>query len=116
MRVCKQCNDSLPAEAFYARQVRCKMCIRENALLRTYNLTVFEYEAMAEAQNYCCAICGGYETGKNKKLHVDHDHETKEVRSLLCTRCNTALGLVKEDPEIALSLLNYIQRHKQITP
>jgi len=41
-------------------------------------------------QGGCCKICR--KPPKKNRLAVDHDHETKIVRGLLCLRCNYALG------------------------
>lgn len=44
-------------------------------------------------------------------LAVDHNHETGEIRGLLCGKCNRAFGLVNEDPEVVLNLLEYARHH-----
>lgn len=69
------------------------------------------YHKLASKQNYACAICGKLEWDcPRKRLYVDHNHRTGEIRSLLCGQCNTALGMVKENPRIAGGLLGYIKR------
>jgi hypothetical protein len=60
----------------------------------TYGLSLEEYEAMLEAQDHVCAICGGPDS---RRLAVDHCHETERIRGLLCHKCNTALGLLQDD-------------------
>lgn len=62
-----------------------------------YSISEEDYQRMFNEQVGVCKICGRppYEHGKNKKsivLHIDHDHSTNEVRGLLCSRCNGALG------------------------
>ena len=47
------------------------------------------YEELLEAQGGGCAICGA--EPKTRKLDIDHDHQTMQVRGLLCHRCNRAL-------------------------
>jgi hypothetical protein len=47
------------------------------------------YVALLTAQGGHCAICPS--TPKTRRLHVDHDHRTGEVRGLLCHRCNRNL-------------------------
>jgi len=42
-----------------------------------------------------CTICG-----KTEKLNVDHDHERKIIRGLLCNNCNLGLGHFKDDPQL----------------
>ena len=52
-------------------------------------VTDADYARMLEAQGGGCAICGT--PPKSRRLHVDHDHKTGNVRGLLCYRCNRAL-------------------------
>lgn len=57
--------------------------------LRQYGLTPDQYDALFTQQGGVCAICKA--EPKTKKLAVDHDHDTGEVRGLLCPRCNSTL-------------------------
>ncbi|WAB10804.1 endonuclease VII [Arthrobacter phage Tuck] len=91
--------------------------------LRTKGTTPEEYDAMFAAQGGLCAACGKPETGTNQhgpvSMAVDHDHsccgDTKACascrRGLLCMRCNRALGLLGDDPETILALLEYRRRY-----
>jgi len=47
------------------------------------------YEALLKEQGGGCAICG--REPKTRRLDMDHDHHTMEIRGLLCVRCNRAL-------------------------
>ena len=64
---------------------------RDRTLVRRYGITVEEYDALFDAQQGKCALCGGDSNGRGR-LAVDHDHATGRVRGLLCFTCNTALG------------------------
>lgn len=66
--------------------------------LKSYGLTMEEYQALYEAQGGLCAICGEPELEKWVSLSVDHDHVTQGVRGLLCHRCNRTLGMLNDDP------------------
>lgn len=79
--------------------------------LRTvYGLTDAEYEAMLVAQNGGCAICGGVNPS-GKKLAVDHCHGGGKVRGLLCSRCNTCLGLARDRVEVLEAAIAYLRKH-----
>jgi len=43
-------------------------------------------------------------------LAVDHNHKTSEIRGLLCSRCNTAIGLIQDNAQIALAIYEYLKR------
>lgn len=62
-----------------------------------YGITSTEVANLLEAQGGRCGICGQGLTIGNKNLHVDHDHDTKEVRGVLCRQCNQGIGLFAED-------------------
>ena len=83
----------------YSLNLRCK----------SYNLTIVEYNEMFTSQNGCCKICGKHQIEFKKSLSIDHNHQTNEVRGLLCNNCNAFLGYVKDDIEILQNAIKYLQ-------
>lgn len=77
-------------------------------LKRKFSLTVTEYETMFEAQGGRCAICRS--TPDSKRLAVDHDHQTGQIRGLLCANCNRALGLMKDNVDRLAAAIEYLTR------
>lgn len=69
-----------------------------NRLRIRYGVTREQWEAQYEAQGGLCAICEKAATGTSRgnRLHVDHSHETGQVRGLLCAGCNTHLGILEK--------------------
>jgi len=87
-------------------------------LMRNFGIGADEYDSMHENQNGVCAICGGRETrpkpnGEPKRLSVDHCHKTGRIRGLLCSGCNTALGLFNDDIELILKAAMYLESHRE---
>ena len=83
--------------------------------MRRYGLTIASYEAMLEAQEGLCAVCGQAETHRGKSgkvtlLAVDHDHVTGSVRALLCHSCNTGVGLFLDNPGLLRKAAEYLER------
>ncbi len=80
--------------------------------------TLEEFEKAVVAQGNCCALCLKPESkkfkGKVTRLAVDHDHETGKFRALLCSGCNTGIGLLKDDPTLLRRAAEYIEKHKII--
>lgn len=81
--------------------------LREIHLRNKFKLTLEEYEAILDAQGGACALCECPPT-PGISLHVDHDHGTGEIRGLLCMRCNNALGLFREDPDLLKRAARYV--------
>jgi hypothetical protein len=126
---CPDCGDVLPLEQF-VRTVRtktgyyayCKPChnargkaskervggSRSYHLTRRYGMTAEEADYLLERQDGLCAICG-----VAPAVHVDHDHETGQVRALLCFNCNGGLGQFKDDPYVLRMAAFYVERHRQ---
>jgi hypothetical protein len=83
--------------------------IREKKWIANYGITRDEYDAMLKAQGGKCAICGAPKPGgRGDYFHVDHDHETNEVRGLLCTNCNTGIGGLKDNVGILQKAIAYL--------
>lgn len=111
MLTCSRCGEMRPASEFFRRRDRargfsseCKRChkgaiydiekSRERRMRREYGITPAEYDVLHKLQVGRCALCGGESNGRGR-LAVDHDHDTGQVRGLLCFTCNTMLGRVE---------------------
>lgn len=84
--------------------------MRDMKLRRNFGISLEEYRDMERAQDGRCAICHSL-PGK-RLLAVDHDHETGRVRALLCANCNTALGHLKDDPDLLRKAADYLMRFR----
>lgn len=92
---------------------------RDQRLRLGYGITLVEYQAMHNAQEGVCAICGQPETAKRKgktyPLSVDHDHAKEgraAVRGLLCYKCNFALSRLEEVDGWTGKAIAYLDRFK----
>ena len=108
-RQCRRCYKL--ANRRYARKHyrQNKEKYRDKFLRYNYGITLEQYNAMLAAQDGKCFICGKSES---IGLSVDHCHETKVVRRLLCKRCNTVIGLVEERLDILDQIGEYIHEYK----
>lgn len=84
---------------------------RDDQLKRHYGISLDAYNTLVESQNGLCAICKKKPDGARSSLQVDHDHETGRVRGLLCSKCNTGLGLFNEKPAILAEAIDYLRRY-----
>jgi len=133
---CGKCRKDLPVTEFNKDRARktgyawqCKTCrkeydqgyhaenrekhleaMRRTAYARRYKMTVEEYDNLFAKQGNCCAVCGTSQGYASKRLAVDHNHDTGEVRGILCDRCNLVLGKVKDSPELLRDLALYLER------
>lgn len=80
------------------------------ALRANYGITKADYDAMHEAQAGRCYLCGRDGT----RLCVDHNHDTGDVRKLLCNTCNTRLWAV-ETPWFLEAAKAYLVDHRRDT-
>ncbi len=82
----------------------------ERVRCRKYGLSPGDLERMRVTQNDRCAVClDRFASGRD--THVDHDHETGQVRGLLCGACNQAEGLLRGSSLRAERLAAYLRKH-----
>lgn len=105
---CKECDKARVKARHQANPER----TRNNDLKRNYGITLQEHQQMFDDQNGLCAICGKSGDGRWKKLCIDHDHTTGEVRQLLCRNCNMVLGQVGDSTQTLQSMIEYLNKHK----
>lgn len=117
---CPTCNRDLEEADFSPSHWRvngkqCRQChvnrLRKRELMNRYGLTPDDVTAMQARQRDRCLGC-------NLPLPInyviDHNHETQEVRGLLCRPCNLVLGLVKEDKARLTRLRMYLDRDPSV--
>lgn len=93
--------------------LRRKLCKSHAYYARQYGLSGAQISELFETEREC-----GNSGCKSKvSLHLDHDHSCcpgsiacgRCVRGWLCKSCNVALGLLKEDPDRATGLAEYVR-------
>jgi hypothetical protein len=83
---------------------------RDKEFRRRYGIDVDTYERMYGEQEGYCAICGKHESKQSRRLSIDHNHITGEIRALLCHDCNTVIGFSHESVEILTKAVLYLKR------
>lgn len=114
MAHCPDCDQDLPGDQFYWHRYSgnrsagpCRVCTVFRLRLKKYGITRQRYEELDVEQGGGCAICG-LRCATHDALSVDHDHQTGEVRGLLCQNCNTGLGVFADNPERLIAAAAYL--------
>lgn len=84
---------------------------RQRANLKhKYNLSWDDFRALLEAQESRCFLCEKeFDLTQPYACRVDHDHETGEVRGILCNPCNIGLGAFRDDQELMGKAIMYLR-------
>lgn len=109
---CRPCRQIRNKKYRAENREHVKKLSRLSHVARTYGLSAEKYNAMHAEQRGCCAICMRHATEIKKGLSVDHDHDTGAVRGLLCAECNTAIGMLGDDPATLTAAIAYLQKAK----
>jgi hypothetical protein len=75
---------------------------------RKFGMNFYERQEFRDRHGKC-AICPSTE-----KLSIDHDHKTGKLRGVLCRKCNLALGLFGDSPELILRAAFYLRNSSRI--
>jgi hypothetical protein len=123
-KVCSLCQERLDISNFHKRtyksgkvgtQPKCKKCSTINrrqyykpheAARRRHSLTEEEYAELMGVSE--CQIC----SSPMPRKCIDHDHETNEVRGVLCHSCNRGIGLLGDNIATLQNAINYLQKHQ----
>ena len=131
MKNCPTCKEDKPIQDYWKGQYSCISCTKEKQKNRwasrspkkrlyqhlkyKYGVTEQELVETLEKQNNACAICKEllpdllvYEN-RRRGYAIDHNHDSGEFRGILCTHCNTLLGMAKDNEEILLAAVDYLQ-------
>jgi hypothetical protein len=127
-KTCQRCRDRSRQENRQRRQRIGAEGVRADNLKSKYGISVEQYDALRMAQGYRCRICGRHEdeipwvrlgrprldgrpTAEPFKLVVDHCHDSRRVRGLLCAGCNSAIGHFRDNLPALRAALAYLEPH-----
>ena len=77
--------------------------------MRSYNITEHRkqfYQETIKKTGGRCEICGNKD-----RLFIDHIHGTSQIRGLLCSMCNTGLGMFRDNRESLAKAIDYLKEH-----
>jgi hypothetical protein len=77
-------------------------------------MSAAKYAEMLDAQGGACAICG--RPPSRRKLAIDHDHATGNMRGLLCFQCNVGIGYFSDNPARMVAAIRYLRKHARSGP
>ncbi len=78
-----------------------------------FGISETEYNELLEEQNHSCGICHRHEDEFAKRLAVDHDHQTGEIRGLLCTHCNQRFLGRHRNAQLFRNAAEYLERERK---
>jgi hypothetical protein len=112
-KACATCKVEFPlTEEFFYKSTKsklgvryfhswCKTCTNAYNISRKFNIPREQYERM---RGQHCDICWRF-----GRMYVDHCHLTKQIRGMLCLNCNTALGQMKDRPDLLRRAAEYLE-------
>lgn len=111
---CKPCDNQRSRDYHNLNRDKIHAKNREWRIKSKYDISIERYNELLNEQKHLCAICGKKSSDAlNRKLAVDHDHETGEVRGLLCGNCNNGLGRFKDDISLLEKAISYLKESKK---
>lgn len=131
-KVCSRCKASFPLGDFYKNKQHssgyksaCKKCSskdfrkwrhsnieeirkqdRVTYYVRKYGMDKNKALALVQDRTGLCEICNS-----EVELVVDHNHTTGQVRGMICSHCNSALGYSRESPLILQEIISYLEKY-----
>jgi hypothetical protein len=123
-KICSKCKIEKPLTDFHkqkdgpqGRRSHCKTCCANYNNSHNHGMSVEEREQFLRERDYRCEVCGiSRETASEvfkRDLHIDHCHIDGENKGLLCLMCNGAAGRLKDSPELAKRLYEYLERTRK---
>lgn len=81
-----------------------------------YGITVDRFWEMVRDQGWACAICSIRFHAAGPKMAIDHNHNTGEVRGVLCSNCNWGLGAFRDSADALQGAVRYLTERGSYGP
>lgn len=109
---CKKCHSFYVTTYYKTNPEKRKLKNKKDFNWKRHGLSENQYIKLLKKYDNKCHSCK-----ERKAVNIDHDHSCcdsqrslcgKCIRGILCSQCNTALGLLNEEPKKIKNLLKYI--------
>lgn len=113
---CVQCLSEKGKKNLYNEELMSKYKSPEKTWkrVRSWRKKRNKYYERLELQGKRCAICGITKDKNGRDFASDHDHETGQLRGLLCGNCNMGLGLFQDNIELLIKAGQYLERYATV--
>ena len=105
---CKKCRSNHYTKLDKSKIKKLTKEQRRKSVIKSYGITIQEFENLLLKQTNTCAICKSDNWGRSSPS-IDHDHLTGKVRGLLCNNCNRVIRLLGDSINIIEMALNYLK-------
>lgn len=108
IKICRTCLQEKSVEDFYkdrgAVYSRCKDCLKKEKKI------LLELKKIAPKKPTHCECC---KKQVDKKMCLDHYHESAKFRGWICTPCNVGIGLLGDNLDGVINAVNYLLSRKE---
>lgn len=101
---CKVCHNSNSLKHYYKNKEKRVVQRRDYHYRRNYGISFNDFSQMSDNVGNKCEVC------EETPVVLDHCHTTGKVRGVLCNKCNQALGLMRDNEQFILGLVEYLKR------
>jgi hypothetical protein len=89
---------------------------RKYKLKALYNLTLDDYQKLLDETNGVCPLCGVtliFDGVFDNSAVIDHNHETGEIRGIMCNSCNRGLGQFKDNIQSLEKAIEWLKKQNR---
>lgn len=115
---CKECHNEYVREKWYPdnkeKQIKSSYEWKKNNKIK-FSINKYKLSDKAEdIENHLLKLNGKCEIcDEESNLCLDHCHRSLKFRGFLCSKCNSAIGFLKEDVSILKRAINYLENKNE---
>ena len=113
---CFECRELRPLAEYYRRPTpnkwgtvnydsRCDTCRKKRQVALRHGISIKQYDDLLCRTGGTCGICGS----QLAKPNIDHCHNSRRLRGVLCSRCNSGIGQFLDSPELLRKAAEYLE-------
>ena len=111
---CKNCSEKYRKIYYIQNKEKLKETAKWYMRQIRFNISKEDFNKKLNEQNFKCCICKeNFNIKDPRSIHIDHNHNTGNLRGILCRFCNTGLGQFKDNIEYLNSAIEYLKTNNE---